>query len=146
MPCHNVDTGRGLRSCELSRASEDEPSVGISCDKFHTRMVFHPNEFSCELSSLTLRNTPCRRRRSYVLLHCFRNIHFLLPERRGLPPRHHKCPPKAPVWSLNHFGVPIVQRSLVTCPPWSHMSRDFTPMKQNITATSAARRIPQSQT
>ena len=41
MPCHNVDTGRGLRSCELSRASEDEPSVGISCDKFHTRMVFH---------------------------------------------------------------------------------------------------------
>jgi len=83
MPCHNVDTGRGLRSCELSRASEDEPSVGISCDKFHTRMVFHLNEFSCELSSLTLRNTPCRRRRSYVLLHwCEVSLH-VTPRRTG---------------------------------------------------------------
>ena len=34
------------------------------------------------------RPSPCSPAQEF-LLHCFRNIHFLLPERRGLPPRHH---------------------------------------------------------
>ena len=41
MPCRSGDTGRAWRSCEWSRASEDVPSVGISCGKLHTRMVSH---------------------------------------------------------------------------------------------------------
>lgn len=41
MPCHSGGTGRAWRSCEWSRASEDVPSVGISCGKLHTRMVSH---------------------------------------------------------------------------------------------------------
>ena len=41
MPYRSGDTGTAWRSYELSRASEDAPSVGISCGKFHTRMVSH---------------------------------------------------------------------------------------------------------
>lgn len=83
MPYRSGDTGTAWRSYELSRASEDEPSVGISCGKFHTRMVSHLNEFSCGLSSLTLRNTPCRRRRSYVLLHLCEVSRHVTPGRTG---------------------------------------------------------------
>ena len=39
MPCHNGGTGRAWPSCGLSRASEGEPSDGISCDTPHTQMV-----------------------------------------------------------------------------------------------------------
>lgn len=83
MPCRSGGTGRAWRSCEWSRASEDVPSVGISSGKLHTRMVSLLNEFFCGLSSLTLRNTPCRRRRSYVLLHLCEVSRHVTPGRTG---------------------------------------------------------------
>jgi hypothetical protein len=83
MPCRSGDTGRELRSCGSSRASEGAPSDETSSDIRRTRKVSHLNEFFCEPSNLTLRNTPCHRHRSCVLLHLCEVSRHVTLRRRG---------------------------------------------------------------
>ena len=98
MPCRSGDTGRELRSCGSSRASEGAPSDETSSYIRRTRKVSHLqklftdtllatpshlNEFFCEPSNLTLRNTPCHRHRSCVLLHLCEVSQHVTLRRRG---------------------------------------------------------------